>query len=93
MLTLRGSAFPGRVGASLLQAAGLPDLITENARDYEDLAVRLATDPDALASIKARLTRSCPLFDTDLFRRNIETAYARMWERWRAGEKPQALHV
>ena len=93
VLTLRGTAFPGRVGASLLQAAGLPELITENAQDYEDFAVRLATDPNALAAIKARLTRNCPLFDTDLFRRHIETAYAHMWERWLAGEKPQAFRV
>jgi predicted O-linked N-acetylglucosamine transferase (SPINDLY family) len=93
VLTRRGTAFPGRVGASLLRAAGLPELVTENRQDYEDLAVRLATQPDALAAIKAKLKRNCPLFDTDLFRRNIESAYERMWEIWLAGEGPRAIKI
>jgi predicted O-linked N-acetylglucosamine transferase (SPINDLY family) len=35
VITRRGTAFPGRVAASLLQAAGLPDLVTQTAQDYE----------------------------------------------------------
>ena len=93
VLTRRGTAFPGRVGASLLHAAGLPDLVTEQQQDYEDLAVRLATQPQALAAVKAKLTRNCALFDTDLFRRNIETAYLRMWEIFQAGGPPRAFKV
>jgi predicted O-linked N-acetylglucosamine transferase (SPINDLY family) len=93
LLTRRGTAFPGRVAASLLKAAGLEDLITETAGDYEARAVKLATDPTALQGVKNRLTRNCPLFDTDLFRRHIETAYVRMWERWLAGDPPQAFSV
>ena len=93
LLTRRGTAFPGRVAASLLSAAGLPELVCETAQEYEDLAVKLATDPQALTLLKSRLTRNCPLFDTDLFRRNIEAAYIAMWERWLAGEKPEAFAV
>ncbi|MBW8709068.1 MAG: hypothetical protein JF627_07405 [Alphaproteobacteria bacterium] len=89
LLTLRGTTFPGRVAASLLQAAGLPELVTESAQDFETLAVRLATHPKDLAALKSRLTRDCPLFDTDLFRRRIEAAYLRMWEAWQAGQKPR----
>jgi predicted O-linked N-acetylglucosamine transferase (SPINDLY family) len=91
LLTRRGTAFPGRVAASLLQAAGLPDLVTETAQDYEMLAVKLASNPQALKTLKSRLTRNCALFDTELFRRNIETAYMRMWENWLAGEAPRAF--
>jgi predicted O-linked N-acetylglucosamine transferase (SPINDLY family) len=93
LLTRRGTTFPGRVAASLLYAAGLPELVTDSAQTYEDMAVRLATEPDAFAATKAKLTRNCPLFDTDLFRRNIEAAYARMWEMWLAGEKPRGFAV
>jgi predicted O-linked N-acetylglucosamine transferase (SPINDLY family) len=93
VLTRRGTAFAGRVGASLLHAAGLPDLVTETQEDYENLAVKLATQPDAFAAIKAKLTRNCPLFDTDLFRRNIEAAYLRMWEIWLAGESPRPFAI
>jgi len=93
LLTRRGTAFAGRVCASLLGAAGLPELVTESQEQYEDLAVRLATEPDAFAAVKAKLTRDCPLFNTDLFRRNIEAAYSRMWEIWRAGESPRAFDI
>jgi len=93
LLTRRGTTFPGRVAASLLYAAGLPELVTDSAQTYEDMAVRLASDPQAFQQIKSRLTRDCPLFDTDLFRRNIEAAYLRMWEIWLAGEKPRAFAV
>jgi predicted O-linked N-acetylglucosamine transferase (SPINDLY family) len=93
LLTRRGTSFPGRVAASLLNAAGLPELVTDSTQAYEEMAVRLASDPQAFQQIKDRLTRNCPLFDTDLFRRNIETAYTRMWEMWLAGEKPQAFSI
>jgi predicted O-linked N-acetylglucosamine transferase (SPINDLY family) len=93
LITLRGHAFPGRVAASLLHAAGLPELITESQDDYEALAVKLATNPAALAAVKQKLTRSSPLFDTDLFRRRIEAAYEEMWRVWLAGEKPKGFNV
>ena len=88
VVTQTGCTFPGRVGTSLLLAAGLPELVTRSAQEFEALAVWVATQPQALAAIKSRLTRECPLFDTDLFRRNIEAAYQRMWEAWQAGQKP-----
>ncbi len=91
LITLRGNTFPGRVGASLLLAAGLPELVTDTQEAFEALAVRLGNDPAALAAVKSRLTHNCPLFDTDLFRRHIEAAYLRMWEACRAGQKPQAF--
>jgi predicted O-linked N-acetylglucosamine transferase (SPINDLY family) len=93
LLTRRGTTFPGRVAASLLSAAGLPELVTESAQAYEDMAVTLASDPQAFQQVKSKLTRQCPLFDTDLFRRNIEAAYLRMWEMWLAGERARAFSV
>jgi predicted O-linked N-acetylglucosamine transferase (SPINDLY family) len=88
MVTCLGSSFAGRVGASVLNAAGLPELISRSLEDYEQLALRLATDEKALAVIKERLRinrSACPLFDTDRFRRHIEAAYTTMWERIRRG--------
>jgi predicted O-linked N-acetylglucosamine transferase (SPINDLY family) len=83
LVTKLGGTFASRVAASLLTAAGLPDLITHTAEDYEALALRLATTPALLAEMKQRLSAShltCPLFDTARFTRNIEAAYDRMWE-------------
>jgi protein O-GlcNAc transferase len=91
LITQTGSAFPGRVAASLLAAAGLPELVTESREAFEALAVQLAREPQKLAAVKNRLTHDCPLFDTDLFRRRIEAAYLRMWEACQAGQKPQGF--
>jgi predicted O-linked N-acetylglucosamine transferase (SPINDLY family) len=96
LVTTKGTTFPGRVAASLLLAAELPELVTDNAGDFEVLAVRLAKDPVELKALRDRLKAnkaSCALFDTDRFRKNIEAAYRTMWDRWLTGEKPQGFAV
>lgn len=96
VLTCLGQAFAGRVAASLLRAAGMDELVTENLDDYEALAIRLATDGTRLRELRRQLERnreSCALFDTDRFRRSIEAAYQRMWERARDGGTPEAFVV
>jgi len=96
VLTCRGTAFAGRVAASLLDAVGLPDLVTTSLADYEALALRLATDPRLLAALKVRLEHNrlrFPLFDGDRFRRHIEAAYTTMWQIWQRGEPPRSFAV
>ena len=83
VLSCKGTTFAGRVAASLLHAAGLPELVTESLAAYEALALKLAREPQALASLKTKLAanRSThPLFDTARFTRNLEAAYVQMWE-------------
>jgi protein O-GlcNAc transferase len=96
VVTCTGSTFPGRVGASLLQAVGLPELITDSLEAYEALAFRLATSPAQLAAVRARLAQnrdSHPLFDAERFRRHLEAAYVTMWERSQRGEAPAEFAV
>jgi predicted O-linked N-acetylglucosamine transferase (SPINDLY family) len=96
LLTCRGSAFAGRVAASLLRTVGLPELITANLAEYEALAFELATTPQRLAGIRATLERNrltSPLFDTARFCRHIEAAYTEMWECWQRGEPPAGFAV
>ncbi|MDP2241947.1 MAG: tetratricopeptide repeat protein [Burkholderiales bacterium] len=96
VLTCTGEAFASRMAGSLLHAVGLPELITENLRDYEALALELAGDTEKLAAIRAKLAEhraTYPLFDTDRFRRHIEAAYITMWERHQRGEPPQSFAV
>jgi predicted O-linked N-acetylglucosamine transferase (SPINDLY family) len=91
-----GSSFAGRVAGSLLAAAGLPELVTDNVDSYEKLALELARDDAFLTAIKAKLARNrttCPLFDTDRFRRHIESAYETTWERYQKGEPPVSFAV
>ncbi len=81
VLTCRGRAFAGRVAASLLQAVGLPELVTHSLEDYELRALELARDPHQLQAVKQKLGQNlpaAPLFDADGFRRDIEEAFIAM---------------
>jgi protein O-GlcNAc transferase len=96
VLTYLGDTFAARVAASLLNAVGLPELITRSHAEYRALAVELATHPEKLASIKQRLATNRtthPLFDTALFTRHIESAYTLMWERHQQSLPPDHLYV
>src|ERR1051326_3109798 len=96
LLTCAGNTLAGRVGTSLLHAAGLPELVTHSLEDSEALARKLATDRELLQSIRDKLAQNrgtCPLFDTDRFRRHLEAAYSRMWELHLAGESPRSFAV
>jgi protein O-GlcNAc transferase len=96
LVTCLGTTFAGRVAASLLQAVGMPELITQSLEEYEALALSLATDPVRHANIKATLANNRtthPLFDTDRFRRHIEAAYATMWEQCQQGKPPASFAV
>jgi predicted O-linked N-acetylglucosamine transferase (SPINDLY family) len=96
LLTCRGRAFAGRVAASLLGAIGLPELITEDWAAYEALALKLAREPDLLRGLRDRLAQNHathPLFDTDRFRRHIESAYRQIWEIAERGEAPNHFAV
>ncbi|RTL49721.1 MAG: tetratricopeptide repeat protein [Bradyrhizobiaceae bacterium] len=91
VLTRQGEAFAGRVAASLLHAIGLPELIVTTREEYVALAVDLATNPDKLARIRDKLAANrltTPLFDIQRFTTNIETLYARMYDRYRRDLPP-----
>jgi predicted O-linked N-acetylglucosamine transferase (SPINDLY family) len=96
VLTCTGQAFAGRVAASLLDAVGLPELVTRNLEDYEALARRLVAEPVRLEAVRDQLeaTRlSAPLFDSERLCRNMEAAYLRMWELHQHGEPPRNFAV
>jgi len=96
LLTCAGNTFAGRVAGSLLRAIGLDELVTTALEEYEALALRLAREPERLARLRARLERNRrthPLFDTARFTRNLEAAYRRIWETWRAGRPPAAFSL
>ena len=95
VLTCPGDAFPARVAASLVAAAGLPQLACASMEDYENTAVRLAHDAAELRSLRRTLAARArlPLFDTPRFVRDLESAYDVMWKRYLAGEPPEAFFV
>jgi predicted O-linked N-acetylglucosamine transferase (SPINDLY family) len=75
MLTCRGATFPGRVGASLLKAAGLSELISESLDDYAARLTELVSARKRLDEYRDHLNRtraSSALFDTPGFTRDWE---------------------
>jgi predicted O-linked N-acetylglucosamine transferase (SPINDLY family) len=96
VLTCMGESFASRVAASLLNAIGLPELITNSQEQYEALAIELAFNPEKLGTIKQRLDKNrltFPLFDTDLLTKHLEAAYTQMYERYHADLPPEHFHV
>ena len=96
VLTCTGDTFAGRVAASLLSAVGLPELITESTAAYEALAMTLARDTSALSARRAKLAEQrdiAPLFDTEWFTRNLESAYVTMWQRAQSGMPAESFAV
>jgi predicted O-linked N-acetylglucosamine transferase (SPINDLY family) len=94
VLTCAGESLAARMGASLLTAVGLPELIACDRAAYERLATRLAREPGRLADIRGKLTaarESAALFDTPRLARSLETLYLRMYQRQRLGLLPEHL--
>lgn len=79
IVTCRGGAFAGRVGASLLTAAGLAELIAEDLAGYGALALALARDPRRLKGLRERLKAA--RFDAGDYARGLEGAFERMVSR------------
>jgi len=83
MLTCRGATFAGRVGASLLLASGLPELIADSLPEYALRLRELVADPARLAGYRGQLQRSRaenPLFDTVAFARDWEALLTRIYD-------------
>jgi len=94
VLTQIGRSFSARVAASLLEAVELPQLVVRTADEYEELAVRLATDGTSLIAMRTHLVErrlELPLFDNERFTAELGALFTRMFERWSHGQAPEAL--
>ena len=88
--------YASRVGASLLRAVGLPELVVDSLEAYEALAVDFAMNPEKLAATRRTLADNrltTPLFDTPRFTRNLEAAYEAIWNRHQQGLAPNHVYV
>ena len=88
VVSLRGESHGARFGESLLINANLPELIAKAPEDYVRIAVRLASAPEQLRTmrmeLRPRLERS-PLMDARTYVRDVEAAYTEIWERFVSG--------
>ncbi|WP_176695486.1 tetratricopeptide repeat protein [Phaeobacter sp. B1627] len=89
VLTLPGQQFAARVGASLLNAVNLPELIATDEADYKARALHLAQDPSALMALRSKLNvnrRTAPLFDAKSYTRSLEDAFDAVFDHWKADQ-------
>jgi predicted O-linked N-acetylglucosamine transferase (SPINDLY family) len=75
VLACAGHSFAGRVGASLLSACGLAELVCSDLAHYRSLALDIARSPVLHESLREKLRQSrtsAPAFDTRRFTREFE---------------------
>ena len=85
-----------RVPGSLLSSVGLPELITYTEKEYENLAIELATNYSKLEQIKKKLNKNKatkPLFNSELYKDNIEEAYSTIYKRYIQNKKTKNIEI
>jgi protein O-GlcNAc transferase len=79
-----------------LNAIDLPELITENKKDYENLIFGLATNRHKLMKIKEKLSvnrMSKPLFDSKQYTQHLEIGYEQAYINHISGLKPNTIYI
>lgn len=85
VVCMTGWSHASRVGASLLSAIGLPELIATTPDEFVKIAVALANDTPRLAALRAGLRQrmfNSPLLDEPGFIATLESVYRRWWREW-----------
>lgn len=89
-IALEGDSFAARMGHSILNNVGLPELSVRTIEAYIDLAVRMAEDRDWLLALRhdlrGRMMRS-PHMDHQLLAADMAQAFRAMWNRWLGAER------
>jgi protein O-GlcNAc transferase len=81
LITRIGDSFASRVAASILTAAGVPELITRSQEEYEALAIDLALNTDKLKLLKNKIIYNknlYPLFNTQQQVKNLENLFLKI---------------
>ncbi len=94
LITLCGNSFASRVGASLLNTVGLPELITYNEDEYKKLAIELANDNYKLLKTKEKLQNninSSNLINTTKYTKMLEKGYKIAFQNFKSGKSPENI--
>lgn len=91
-----GDTFVSRVSASVVQAAGLPELVAEGEAAYEAMLLALARNRAHLALLRNRLASqrlTSPLFDSAAFASAFSQGLELAWQRCQQGLPAEHLTV
>ena len=78
MITLKGKSFASRVLASILNANELGELVTENIKDYENLAINLGLNYNVYQNLRKKVkgkSIKSALFNNIKFTKDLEDIY------------------
>jgi protein O-GlcNAc transferase len=85
VVSLAGDRFCARMGLSLLENVGLPELVARTPDGYVRIAAGLAGDLPRLRALRSNLRHrmaASPVCDSPRAARELEDAYRAMWECW-----------
>lgn len=91
-----GESFASRVSASIVKAAGMPELVADTEAHYEALVLDLLADRQKLTRLRQELLAQrdrCALFDTPLFAERLVRGLEIAWARARNGQPPAHILV
>ena len=88
VISLYGDRVASRAGATALCPLGLGDWVVTGESEYIELGQRL----DELEQLRSDLRRRVEE-QAQVFPRQVEEAYRRIWQRWCRGEKASPLSV
>lgn len=89
VVTLKGRMHGARFGASILQNAGLAELVAKSEREYAEIARLLAGSPETLQMLREKqrdMLLASPLMNFRQYVQEVEAAYEKVWRRWEDGE-------
>lgn len=96
IVTLIGSSFPNRVASSLLNSLNLNELVTKTELDYENLAIKIASNPQYLKEVKQKLISNISnssIYNISKFTNNIESGYTQAYYRYHNNLEPKNIEV
>ena len=78
IVTLIGKSFASRVASSILSTIDLKSLTAKTIKEYEEIAVKIASDKKLLDELKYKLKNienESALFNSTTFTKNLENIY------------------
>ena len=84
VLTYIGNTFGSRIGASVLTALDLNELIAKTPKEYIEIAVDIAKNPKTFNSLKKKLKKSLQnslLFNSKLYCEHLEDAFKKIYSK------------
>jgi predicted O-linked N-acetylglucosamine transferase (SPINDLY family) len=94
LLALCGESFASRVSGSLLNAINVKELITYNAEEYVNTAIRLAENMGELKKIKSKIVVNKKILsDVNTYTNNLERAYSKIYNMYLGNEKIENIYI